>query len=377
MALRISDRFPEGNVRVLKVSRADNVVEVEFTPETRGSPRVTWFYFKMSEDNDKNKLPLPETLALTLCFADNIGHEDNTDACRPVFREIDKNWVRLKRPDKKLSDDGVLSLTWHVPYPAAPSEFAFCFPFGREELETLKRQSRGYWTERNIGITHSGRMLKRLNNSIYKGCDACSNPRGLFLVARENGGETPGSWVLDGMLDAISRAKPVNWCVWAIPFANLDDVCRGRYIADESFKEQKLNPKDKRPDLYETYIIKNDLQRWAKRCNPALVLSLCASPALDSAGVRLVDNLIQEGGTNSHTSENEAWINMFAQALNPEYGSEKFQADEKSSSCWLIPSLRSFLENEPKCGALTLEIHLHLPVKHYCCKSNIGKLENV
>lgn len=355
MALRILDRFPGGNVRVLKVWRNGNALEVEFAPDPRGGIKTLWFDFRMVEGESKAQEPPPETLALTLRFAGNITGGGTPDALRPVLREKDKNWNRLKAPDEVLSPDGISSLSWRLPYPTEPTEFAFCFPYGKDELDTLLKRSKGYWEEREIGLTREGRILKRVNNDIFKGCEACPNPRGLYIVARQHAGETPGSWVLDGMLDAISRAKPVNWCVWAIPFANLDDVLSGAYGKDPYPCDLNRAWAIGRPMRHETLVMQKDIHRWAERCKPELVLDLHAPGACDTRGVLSVGDGKTEGA-DERDKVNGSWANVLEQSLKPDYAADPFVLPGKNTPSPTMATLKQFVNEDIGCGALTVEI---------------------
>lgn len=355
MALKISDRFPGGNVRVLKVWRDGDCLEVEFAPDPRGGIKTLWFDFRMNEGEAQNPEPPPGTLALTLRFAGNITGGGTPDTLRPVFREKDKNWIRLKAPDEVMSPDGISSLTWRLPYPAGPTEFAFCFPYGRDEFDTLLKRSKGYWEEREVGLTQEGRILKRVSNNIFKGCEACPNPHGLYIVARQHAGETPGSWVLDGMLDAISRAKPVNWCVWAVPFANLDDVLSGAYGKDPYPYDLNRAWGIGKPMRHETLVMQKDIHRWAERCKPELVLDLHAPGACDIRGVLTVGKHQSDDG-EERDRVNEAWANVLEQSLKPDYAADPFVLSGNNPPSPTSPTLKQFVVEDIGCGALTVEI---------------------
>ncbi len=355
MALKISDRFPGGNVRVLKVWRDGDCLEVEFAPDPRGGIKTLWFDFRMNEGEAQNPEPPPGTLALTLRFAGNITGGGTPDTLRPVFREKDKNWIRLKAPDEVMSPDGISSLTWRLPYPAGPTEFAFCFPYGRDEFDTLLKRSKGYWEEREVGLTREGRILKRVSNNIFKGCEACPNPHGLYIVARQHAGETPGSWVLDGMLDAISRAKPVNWCVWAVPFANLDGVLSGAYGKDPYPYDLNRAWEIGKPMRHETLVMQKDIRRWAQRCKPELVLDLHAPGACDIRGVLAVGKHQPDDGVE-RDRVNEAWANVLEQSLKPDYAADPFVLSGNNPPSPTPPTLKQFVVEDIGCGALTVEI---------------------
>jgi hypothetical protein len=52
------------------------------------------------------------------------------------------------------------------------------------------------------------------------------------MIARQHAGETPGAWILDGMLEHFSRNPNNRLLIWSIPFADIDGVEGGYYGKD-------------------------------------------------------------------------------------------------------------------------------------------------
>lgn len=351
MALKIYDRFPGANVRVLGIQTSGPSPEIIFSPDPKGGTEALWFDFRL-HDPDATDESTPETLTVTMCFFETLLGGSDPSTIRPALQEDGKNWVRLKPPSVHTDPDGQSQLSWNIPYPLKVAEFAFCLPYGSDELAIARKHCRGYWQESGIGLTQDGRVLSRLSNGILKGCDACANPRGLYILARQHAGETPGSWVMDGMLDAFSRAKPVNWCIWLVPFANLDDVVRGAYGKDPfpyDLNRAWGNP----PMRHETLVLQRDMRRWAQRCNPELVLDLHAPGASEHAGVYA---FTKQSDDVEWEKSNHAWANIFKQALFPDYGIEDFARTASYPSRWGTPRLADFVEASLHCCALSLEI---------------------
>jgi two-component system NtrC family sensor kinase len=65
-------------------------------------------------------------------------------------------------------------------------------------------KSKGHWHCDTIGLSQDGRDIVRLANTYGK---VGENKSGLYFLARQHCGETPGSWVLDGALEQFSRAR--------------------------------------------------------------------------------------------------------------------------------------------------------------------------
>lgn len=348
MAVRVLNRFPCANVRVLGIRAEGGDPEITFTADPQGGTEALWFNFRV--DDPSPPAAPPATLTLTLRFFENLLGGNQPSAVRPVTREAGKNWFRLKAPSVTQLPDGQQSLSWTLPYPSAVTEIALCYPYYRDELSLLLEHCKDYWVEESIGLTQEGRVLTRLRNDIAAGCPACENPHGLYVLARQHAGETPGGWVLDGLLAAFARAKPVNWCVWAVPFANLDGVANGDYGKDPhpyDLNRAWGNP----PMRHETLVLKKDMERWAKRCRPALVLDLHAPGACEDAGVYA----FLSDGTPELAKATGAWANVLKQSLQPEYAADDFSRSGNYPSRWETPRACGFAQERFGCSALSLE----------------------
>ncbi|MGI5869288.1 MAG: hypothetical protein ACOX9C_07585 [Kiritimatiellia bacterium] len=350
MAIKVFDRFPGANARILSVRNDAPAPEVVFTPDPCGGTEALWFNFRIHDPSPPAN-SAPESLKLSLVFFDTLLGGCNPATIRPVLRERGKAWSRLRSPEVKTEPDGLQTLSWSIPYPIEPHEFALCMPYGTNELSTVMAQCRGYWTLNGIGLTQGGRILQRLSNDILKDCKACPNPHGLYIVARQHAGETPGSWVLDGMLSAFSRAKPVNWCVWVVPFANLDDVVSGAYGKDP-FPHDLNRAWGDPPMRHETLVMRKDIHRWAQRCKPQLVLDLHAPGGSEDEGVYA---FTKQDAAPDVAKANQAWLNLFAQALGSEYASETFARVANYPSRWPLPRLVDFVHDAIGTAALSLE----------------------
>lgn len=346
MAIRMMDRFPGANVRVLELTQAPRP-EVVFAADPHGGPESLWFYFKL-EDREPPDNP-PESLTLTLRFFENMLGGSDPAACRPVTRVAGKNWNRLRAPVVTTLADGQPLLHWTVPYPLERTELALCYPYGRDELDVLLRRSKGYWRETAIGLTQGGHVLTRLDNgSAVKTGKAAS--RGLYLLARQHAGETPGSWVLDGLLEGISRSKAANWCVWAIPFAHLDGVLDGDYGKDP-FPYDLNRAWGTPPMRHETLVLQRDMQRWAARCRPELLLDLHAPGACQTAGIYTYTT----PGESDDARDNQAWVNVLQQALGAEFAAESFARTATYPSRWTTPTAKDYAQQAFGCAAITIE----------------------
>ncbi len=316
MAIRVLNRFPGANVRVLSV-HPPPAAELVFAAEPHGGTGALWFNFRI-EDPDP-PTPLPPALTLTLRFFGNSPDGGDPDLCRPVMREPGKSWNRLRAPVVTTLDDCQPLLQWTVPYPSGPVEIAFCHPYGREELDVLLQRTKGYWRETGIGLTPSGHTLMRIDNPIGGGTRGSGTPRGLYLLARQCADAAPGSWVLDGMLSTFSRARPANWRIWCVPFADPDGVfagdsgsCASAYSLGGAWGTP--------PRRHETLVLQQDMVRWAARCRPELVVDLQAAGAGEQGGIHAGP----APGSPEAMRGFQAWANIMQQALGPEFAADPF-----------------------------------------------------
>lgn len=329
MSIIVTERFPCGNVRVLE-NRGGAEPEIVFSADPRGREEALWFYFKLRDPAPAASHPAE--LRLTLLFFPTLHGAGDPSACRPVFRIDGKNWERLRPPRITEDPSGLSRLTWPVPYPAVETEFAFTLPYANRDLQAFLGHCNGYWTESDIGLTAAGRPLGRLANPVKNGQTACPNPHGLYVLARRTAGEAPGSWVLEGLLEAVSRVRPVNWCVRAIPFASLDDAIAGLFSRDGG------------PGGREELLIRQDIERWAGLCKPELVLDLRAASASTTGAVRGI--LLPSGEALDKSAK--AWCNTFANALQPDYGGADFAQEGAGDS----DALQTFVTGKLQCPFL-------------------------
>ncbi len=307
MPLRILNRFPGANAAVLSVD--DRAREVVFAPEPRPGAEALWFQFRAVDPQPPS--PPPESLRARLAFADTLAGLDAAAAAqlRPVYREKGGNWLRA-RPGAAVpprTPAGAPSVAWDLPYPPRDGslDVALDVPYGPEDLATTVRRSNGFWAEDAAGLLSGGQPLRRLSSNQ----PPSPAPRALYVVARRSPAAMPASWALDGLLEAFSRAKSAKWRVWAVPFADPAGAERGA---------SGPNPAAM-PRLRE--LLAADFARCAAGARPELVLDLDAAPP--GGGVRAAAAPCADPAAEKSA---RAWVNLFAQALAPDFAEEGFDA---------------------------------------------------
>lgn len=334
MALRVFTRIPYGNAAEITVDTSDEVPIVSFTPSPHGGPECLWFCFRLVETS-------PETVKATkvklvLKHFDNLLGAKEALACMPVCHHANQGWIRMKHGQEEVAPDGQRNVTWLLDYPNPTTDVALCFPYGRPELDLLVSKSKGYWQVTTIGLSQAGRQLLRLSNSFGK---PGGDQPGLYLIARQHSGETPGSWVLDGLLQHFSVAKKNPFLIWAIPLSNIDGIERGDYGKD-NFPYDINRAWGRPPMRHEALVIQRDIRRWKERCRPVLALDFHAPGLSETDGIYCY---LPSPGLNAEMhAQALKWANVMKDALTPEFASPDFARVAKYKSRWETPNFASY-----------------------------------
>ncbi len=265
MSLHVQSNFPGGNACAIDLRSTAERDIVYFAADPRGGTEALWFYLRIVECCER-----PVELVLTNVDS-CLGSAQSWSHVRPVLRQAGGTWERLQNGTVDELDDGRHQIAWTVKPRYDSFEIALCFPYSLGDLEMTRASSRGYWELDLIGVTALGQPLPRLANS-YRGDEV----PGIYLVARQHAGETPGSWVLDGLLrHAAQTLDPAQLLIWSTPFAHLDGVVQGDYGKDP-FPWDLNRAWTTPPMRHEVRVLQSDMARWHQRCRPVLVLDLHA-----------------------------------------------------------------------------------------------------
>ncbi len=342
MSLKVSSRITYGNASAVNVKQNGDIPEVLFTATPGNSAEALWFCFELFETE-------PDTVTstkikITLKHLRNLSGCTNALTIKPVYQPKDQQWFRMKSGHPHVADDGQTSVSWTIPYPSPSTIIAFCYPYGRPELTTTLQKAKGYWHQDAIGISPQGRNITRLSNSYGK---VSGHQAGIYIIARQNAGGTPGSWVLDGILQQLSRNKKHNFLIWIIPLANIDGIIKGDYgQTADSMSYAWGEP----PLKHETLLLQNDIKEWGKRCKPYLVLDLHAADGSESDGIySLLPDPEQFAEANREAS---TWANVFKQALGPDYAAAEFKRTTTTTNT----TVNDFARANMNCSSITLNI---------------------
>jgi predicted deacylase len=221
MSIGLQTDFAGGNGRLLSVDEAQSPPLVRFAAEPRNCPEAMWFHFLLTGLRGRGArctLANPEqTLG---------GWDWSTN--RIVWRRPDGPFARSGPAQRIDLPGGRAEWAWDWHGEGDVLEVAHCLPYQLADLEATLAETRPGFQATQIGVTQAGRPILRLFNRTGDG-----NALAVYLTARSHAGETPGSWVLDGLLRHVAQDRRLQQVVWwAVPFVNLDDVVEGSYGKD-------------------------------------------------------------------------------------------------------------------------------------------------
>ncbi|MFW6189576.1 MAG: hypothetical protein ACOC7T_04005 [Planctomycetota bacterium] len=245
----------------------DGTWVVEFLSEPRTSPQPLWFHLRC-RSSDETEVRF-EWVNADSCLG--LGRREDLQRVRPVLRADDAGWRRTPAVGIEQTEKGAHRLVFSSPGPCRRISAAFCYPYGPSDLRATLEKAGEAWKEEVIGLSGHGRLLQRLHSS------GLHEEAGCYVLARQHAGETPGSWVLDGLLRAVAEAdssdpvRGVDW--WVVPFMDLDGVVEGDYGKDAMPRDfnRAWTPMPMRPEVMS---VQQDLRRFRSRAGARLLLDL-------------------------------------------------------------------------------------------------------
>jgi hypothetical protein len=288
-------------------------------------------------------------IKLVLKHFGNILGGNKAEAVRPVARAEGGDWQRLGPGKAEDLSDGRCNVVWLIEAPQSYVDIAFCYPYGRPELDVLLAETDGHWQAETIGVSQGAQPLLRLSNSY--GADNGERP-GIYLIARQHSGETPGSWVLDGFLRHIAALGEKAPLVWAVPLSNIDGVEQGDYGKD-NFPYDLNRAWGGPPMRHEVLVIQRDMRRWQKRCRPALAIDFHAPGATETDGIYMY--LPNPERYREQSEQVAKWGELIAAGLTLELASDKARRVAQYASRWETPNFTAYCCNTLKTPALTIE----------------------
>jgi len=225
--LAFSTDFESGAAQNLHV-RPDGSIAFSITPDP-GGPEYLWFYFRVSGATEKP----PEFVIENAAKAHQSGERWNIT--RPVFSADGITWLRAEKAsyirEFSLSQPlGKPVFRFTSPIAAETLQVAYCYPYTRTTLDAFL----GTIGPRIAGISSIGKSEEQREIPCFRiGAEAPEKAR-IWVICREHPGETPASFVLEGMAQALLD-HPAGWRLMDhfsftfVPMLNVDGVTRGYY----------------------------------------------------------------------------------------------------------------------------------------------------
>jgi len=329
MALKVDTNIPYGNACDIAVTEEDGMPVVSFAADPHGGPECLWFCFRLAQARGAGTRRAKVKLVLKHPYNMLGGNEPRT--MRPVMRPARGDWERLGPGAAVELPDGRRYAEWIIDAPKPFADIAFCYPYGRPEIDTLLADTKGYWQADTIGVSQGARPLIRLSNG--PGEVGGQRP-GLYLIARQHSGEAPGSWALDGFLRYIASQGDKAPLVWAVPLSNIDGVEQGDYGKD-NFPYDLNRAWGNPPMRHEVLVFQRDMQRWKKRCKPAAGIDFHAPGGCDAGGIFMFTPNPQTRAYQAQATTK--WVEALAAGLTPQYAHKNFRQVATYASRWETP----------------------------------------
>ncbi len=355
MSWQIDTGVPYGNACDTAIIEDQNYTEVSFRADPHGGLEALWFCFRLQYSQGQPNKPI----RLVLKNPQNTLAGPSVERFRPVIH-LGDDWQRLPAGIPEDLPDDRRQVVWVVNSPSQIIDIAFCYPYGMPQIDELVQETSGYWKQDTIGVTQHGRPIIRLSNNYGA---SSGNEAGLYLLARQHSGETPGSWVLDGFLRYLATLGDSVPLVWVIPFVNRDGVEEGDYGKDPYPID--LNRGWQRPFhqtmRYEIQCIERDIALWASRCKPTLGMDFHAPGGTENDGIYayIPNSFYLKSG---HLAS-KVWGDAIGEALDTQYRSPEFTritTPQNHFTRWGIPEkadrFAEYMWNEHTVPAVSPEV---------------------
>lgn len=347
MSLKIDTNIPYGNACDVSITEREGMTEVSFAPDPHGGPECLWFCFRLMQAAPVTRFDYK--IRLVLKHSSNMLGGSNPLNMRPVIRRVETDWKRLGAPAVEKLQDGRNLVSWIIDAPEPFVDVAYCYPYGRPEVDDLLNDTNGYWRADTIGVSQEARPLIRLSNSYG---EVGGHRPGLYLVARQHSSEVSGSWVLDGFLRHIASLGDSAPLVWSVPLTNIDGVEGGDYGKD-NFPYDLNRAWGSPPMRYEVLVFQRDMQRWKERCRPVLGIDFHAPGACEANGIYCF--LPDPEKYPEHHQAVLKWTNAVESALIPKYAAAPFGRVATYRSRWETPNFTTYCWASHKIAGFTIE----------------------
>lgn len=201
-------------------------------PAEPGDGEYLWFYFNVFSDG----VDAPGFLLENAAGAHQTGKR--WSITRPVFSADGHSWVRAVETDY-ARDTGLSNLLsekvfrFRSPIAAETLRVAYCYPYTHDNLMAFLRTiDHSNVSISSLGCSEEARDIVRID--IAARGTAAPVAKQIWIVCREHPGETPASFVCEGMINALlnqpyGKLLRERFSFTIIPMLNVDGVARGYY----------------------------------------------------------------------------------------------------------------------------------------------------
>jgi hypothetical protein len=224
--MRVHAAFESGNVADVQIVRPDYV---RLRARADRSPHPLWFYFCIEEAT------VPAVRVDLVNADDCFGSRLEWREARPVFSGDGIHWHRVVRANYVEETLRRGYFTFQVPIVGRRTYAAYCYPYTTTDLHRFLVSLPPSLPDAEVRVETWGRTAEgRRIPGVLIG-PATGAARHVFIIARQHAGETPASFVAEGLItylvgeEATARAA-VEYEV--VPMADPDGVFHGRYGKD-------------------------------------------------------------------------------------------------------------------------------------------------
>lgn len=346
MGLKVEHNIPFANMCAVEVNERTDLPTVAFAANPTGGPEGLWFSFRISRTGRGRT---GGSFRLILKHVSNLLGVGKPSALRPVIRCEDQLWERMPPGEVHETPDGQVQLHWTLSQPDGHLDLALCYPYGPAEVRRLVEECPGLMFS-EIGVSQQGRPILRVSNGIGRLRD--ERP-GLYLIARQHAGETPGSWVLDGLIRRLAALGDKAPLFWSVPLMDMDGIEAGAYGKDRfpyDLNRAWGNP----PMRHEITVVQNDIHRWMQRSKPMLFLDFHAPGGSETEGIYCFLNPPEEYRSDYQAAM--VWAGHFGRVLAPEYAAPVFARTAQYRSRWETPNSTRYAQDTLGVSAISFEI---------------------
>lgn len=315
---------------------------IRFSARADTSPRPLWFYFCI--EGATAPAIRCELRNADQCLGPRLGWR----TARPVFSGDGQNWQRVARAEyvEEATDFGYFTFT--VPVVGRRTFVAYCFPYTTADLERLLEPlARSRFELCRSAEDRPVPYLRLGNHQTPK--------QSVWVLARQHAGETPSSYVVEGIVRALASAPPERWESTAfhiIPMLDVDGVVHGRYGKDQEPVDFNRDWRD-HPVRPEIVALLRAIRASHEQAPVALFMDLHAPHHGDTSCYAF--------GSGSEEGSGGELLRRFRRCLE-ESGPQTigFRADDLRTEYRPERSAREYLERSLHLPAITFEVSYHL-----------------